>query len=376
MWGKWTWVVAVKPLHDPVYLTVAFEQAGETELSDRGFDLKYSREENPTVRLLEKKVASIEGGTDSLAFNSGMAAISALYLSILRAGDEVVLPMEGYGTTIQLAEELGKFGVKVKLAYPSAEALNEAITENTRLVLTEVVTNPTLKVIDVPEVIKRAKEVGATAVVDNTFSPLVFKPLKVGADGVIHSLTKYIAGHNDVIGGALIWGDLDPENLWHWRRRLGSIIQPFEAWLIIRGLKTLELRFERQSRTAKAIAEFLNEHPKVEKVHYPGLKSDPYYSTARRIFSKPLFGGVLSFLHREGESGAKAFLRRLKKVFPSPSLGGTESLATYPVISAAKSMPEDRRRLLGITPGLIRLSVGVEDADLLIEDIDRALGGG
>ncbi|ALV62496.1 Cystathionine gamma-synthase [Thermococcus sp. 2319x1] len=369
-------MITVRPLHDPIYLTIAFEQAGETELSDRGFDLKYSREENPTVRLLEKNVALIEEGVDSLAFNSGMAAISTIYLSILRAGDEVVLPMEGYGTTIQLAEELGKFGVRVKLAYPSAEALNEAITENTKLVLTEVVTNPTLKVIDVPEVIKRAKEVGATVVVDNTFSPLVFKPLKVGADGVIHSLTKYIAGHNDVIGGALIWGDLDPENLWHWRRRLGSIIQPFDAWLVIRGLKTLELRFERQSRSAQAIAEFLSEHPKIEKVHYPGLKSDPYHSTASKIFSRHLFGGVLSFLHREGESGAKAFLRRLKRVFPSPSLGGTESLATYPVISAAKSMPEDRRRLLGITPGLIRLSVGVEDTDLLIEDIDRALRGG
>ncbi|WP_367884367.1 PLP-dependent transferase [Thermococcus sp. JCM 11816] len=141
---------------------------------------------------------------------------------------------------------------------------------------------------------------------------MIFKPLKVGgADGgVIHSLTKYIAGHNDVMGGgALIWGgDLDPENLWHWRRRLGSIIQPFEAWLVIRGgLKTLELRFERQSRTAHAIAEFLSEHPKIEKVHYPGLKDDPYHSTARRIFSKPLFGGVLSFLHREG---GKAELRR------------------------------------------------------------------
>ncbi|MDV3103238.1 cystathionine gamma-synthase family protein [Thermococcus waiotapuensis] len=365
----------MKPLHEPVYVTIAFRQTGNPELSDRGFDLKYSREENPTVRELERSLSALESGRDSLAFNSGMGAISCLYLSQLSAGDEVVLPMEGYGTSIQLAEELGKFGVKVKLAYPDASSLVEAISEETRLVFLETITNPTLKVIDVPEVIKKAKEVGAKVVVDNTFSPLVFKPLKHGASGVVHSLSKYIAGHNDVLGGAIILGDLDIEELWHWRRRLGSIIQPIEAWLVLRGIKTLEVRFERMSGTAKAVAEFLSEHPKVRTVHYPGLKDNPHHETARRLFEKPLFGGVVSF-DLGSEREAERFLSSLRRIFPSPSLGGTESLATYPSKSAAKTMPRERREKLGITPGLIRLSVGLEPVEELIEDIDRALGGG
>ncbi|AIU69839.1 cystathionine gamma-synthase [Thermococcus eurythermalis] len=364
----------MRPLHEPVYVTAVFRQAGETELSDRGFDLKYSREENPTVRVLEKSVSLLEGGRDALAFNSGMGAISCLYLSQLSAGSEVVVPMEAYGTTVQLAEELGKFGVRVKLAYPSAEAIAEAIGENTSLVLLETVTNPTLKVIDVPEVIKRAREVGAKVVVDNTFSPTVFHPLKAGADGVVHSLTKYIAGHNDVLGGAIVLGSLDVSGLWHWRRRLGSIIQPLDAWLVVRGMKTLEVRFERLSRNALAVAEFLSEHPRVREVHYPGLKEDPHHETARRLFERPLYGGVVSFKHAGGKGGAVGFLRSLRKIFPSPSLGGVESIASYPVMSAAKTMPPERRELLGITDDLVRLSIGIEDVDELIEDIDRALG--
>ncbi|QDA30842.1 cystathionine gamma-synthase family protein [Thermococcus indicus] len=365
----------MRPLHKPIYLTVAFEQVGEPGKSDRGFDLKYSREENPTVRELERKLRGLEGGKETLAFNSGMAAISCTYLSLLSKGSEVVLPMESYGTTVQLAEELGKFGVRVKLAYPSAEAIAEAISDGTSLVLVETVTNPTLKVIDVSEVAKRAREVGATLVVDNTFSPLVFRPFRAGADLVVHSLTKYVAGHNDVLGGAIVSGSPDIGELWHWRRRLGSIIQPVEAWLTLRGMKTLELRFERQSRNALAVAEFLREHPKVVEVHYPGLKDDPHHETAERLFERPLFGGVVSF-ELSGKAEAEAFLRSLRRVFPSPSLGGVESIASYPTKSAAKTMPPERRKLLGITEGLIRLSLGVEDADELIEDIDRALGGG
>ncbi len=366
----------MEPLHEPVYVTVAFAQYGEAGKSDRGFDLKYSREENPTVRVLEGELSTLECGRDALAFNSGMAAISCLYLSQLSAGKEVVLPMEAYGTTVQLAEELGKFGVRVRLAYPSAESLVEAIDEGTSLVLLETMTNPTLKVIDVPEVVKRAEEVRARVVVDNTFSPLVFRPLKVGADAVVHSLTKYIAGHNDVLGGAVILGSLDVSGLWHWRRMLGSIIQPVEAWLVLRGMKTLEVRFERQSRSALAVAEFLSEHPKVVAVHYPGLRDDPYHETARRLFERSLYGGVVSFEHADGRAGVLRFLRSLRKIFPSPSLGGVESIASYPAQSAAKVMPPERRRLLGITEGLIRLSLGLEDTDELIEDIDRALGGG
>ncbi|WP_457754074.1 cystathionine gamma-synthase family protein [Thermococcus sp.] len=361
-------------LHMPIYQTVGFRQPGTTQTSDRGFELKYSREENPTVRELELMLAELEKGKDALAFNSGMASISALYLSLLRAGDEIVLSMEGYGTTIQLAQELKKFGIRVKLAYPDADSIVGAITEDTKLVFLETMTNPTLKVIDIPEVISRAKETDTLVAVDNTFTtPLLYNPLEDKTDFVIHSLTKYIAGHNDVLSGSIIWKKSEfSEMLWHWRRRLGGIIQPFEAWLVKRGLKTLEVRFKKQSKSALAIAEFLCEHPKVEHVMYPGLKSDPYHSMAIKLFKRKLFGGVVSF---EIKEDSKKFLSSLRLIFPSPSLGGTESLASSPVISAAKTMSEEHRRILGITPHLIRLSVGLEDVNKLIEDLDRALGG-
>lgn len=365
--------MGVRSIIPPIYLSVAFEQTTKTALSDRGFDLKYSREENPTVRELEKSIALIEGGKDALVFNSGMAAIGTLYLALLSSGDEVVLPMEGYGTSIQLAESLSKFGVKVKLAYPSADSIIDIIDERTKLVFLETMTNPTLKVIDVPEVIKRAKEIGAIVVVDNTFSPLIFKPLRYGADGVVHSLTKYIAGHNDVLGGAVVFGTPNIEEFWDWRRRIGTIVQAMDAYLIQRGLKTLELRFELQSKNAQAIAEFLSEHPKVKAVYYPGLSGSPYHTLAKKLFEKPLFGGVVSF-DLGSEGNVLRFLSSLKVIFPSPSLGGTESIASYPAKSAAKTIPEDRRKVLNITPGLIRLSVGLESPDILIEDIDRALG--
>ncbi|WP_048146724.1 cystathionine gamma-synthase family protein [Pyrococcus abyssi] len=364
----------MKPLHDPLYITAVFKQVGDAYPTDRGTELKYSREENPTVRKLEDKLAELEGSDNALAFNSGMSAISTLYFSLLEGGDKVVLSMEGYGTTIELAKLLRKFGVDVKLAYPSADSLIETIDEETKLVLVETMTNPTLKVIDVPEVAKRCREVGAILVVDNTFvTPLLYKPLEDGASYVVHSLTKYIAGHNDVLGGAVLWNGEFSRDLWEWRRRLGTIIQPFDAWMIERGMRTLEVRFERQSENAMAIAEFLKDHPKVREVHYPGLKDDPYYKVARRLFKKDLYGGVVAFDLGSGDN-ALAFLRGLKRIFPSPSLGGVESIATYPVKSAAKTLDEEIREILGITDGLIRLSVGLEPLDELIEDIDNALG--
>lgn len=365
----------MKPLHPPIYQTVAFKQTGAPGLSDRNVDLKYSREENPTVRELEKKLAKLENGKDALAFNSGMAAIGCLYMGILESGDEVVLPLEAYGSTIQLAKDLQKFGIRVKLAYPSADSIIDAIGKETKLVFLEVMTNPTLKVIDVIEVSKAAKDEGVIVAVDNTFTtPLLFTALDYG-HLVVESLTKYIAGHNDLTAGSIAWRKEEFfEDLWHWRRKLGSIIQPFDAWLVTRGMKTLEVRFERQSKNAMAIAEFLSEHPKIRVIHYPGLKSDPHHEIATKLFKKRLYGGVVSF-DTGSEQNAVSFLRSLKKIFPSPSLGGVESLATYPIKSAAKNMNEDQKRVLGITPGLIRLSVGLEDINELIEDIDNALGG-
>ena len=364
----------------PIYLSAVYEQfdreSGEPRLSSRGVELKYSREENPTTLALERALARLEGGIDAIAFSSGMAAISALYLSKLERGSRIVVPKEAYGTTIQLARDLEKFGVEVSSAWPSAESIVEALDGGADIVLVEVVTNPTLKVVDVCEVAKACAECGATLVVDNTLaSPVLFKPLLRGAPLVVESATKYIAGHNDVVAGVVASRSLElAREMWEWRRRLGSILPPFEAYLVLRGLATLEVRFERYSKSALEIAEFLEDHPRVSEVLYPGLESSPYRQLADRLFERKLYGGVLSFRVRGGRSRALRVLRRARLVRSSPSFGGPESLLSYPVASASKFVPEEDRERLGITEDLLRLSVGLEDPADIMEDLDRALG--
>lgn len=361
----------------PIYQVAMFEQpdreTGETRLTDRGTELKYSREENPTVRALEHALAAVEESEDALAFSCGMGAISTLFIALLKQGSRLLVTAEAYGVTLQLAGELSKFGVKTLKMWPSAEAFAEQVREGD-VVFVETVTNPTLKVIDVVEVARNCRDAGATLIVDNTFaSPVVFKPATLARTIVVESLTKYVAGHNDVLGGCVA-GNADPlKDIWDWRRKMGTIMNPFEAFLTLRGLKTLEIRFERVSRTALEIAEFLQDHPKIEEVLYPGLDSNPYKQIADKIFQRRLYGGVLSFKVKGGKSEVKKVLSKVRIIKPAPSLGGTESLLTYPVISAAKMLPEDERLRLGITDNLLRLSVGLEDTEDLKEDLGEAL---
>jgi cystathionine gamma-synthase len=241
-------------------------------------------------------------------------------------------------------------------------------------VFLETITNPTLRVLDAPAVVKVAKDFGAVVVVDNTFAtPVLAAPLSYGADVVVHSATKYLAGHNDVVGGIAVVARREHlEDLWLWRAMLGGIMQPFEAFLTLRGVKTLFVRFERQCRSAMAVAEFLAEHSKVSEVIYPGLPTHPNHGTARRLFGDK-FGAVVSFRLRGGRDAAVKFFKSLKIITPGPSLGGVESIATYPVASAASPIPEEDRKMLGITEDLVRLSVGLEDPADLIEDLDQAL---
>ncbi|RLE58022.1 MAG: cystathionine gamma-synthase family protein [Thermoprotei archaeon] len=358
----------------PIYQVAMFEQIVEPRLSDRGVDLKYSREENPTVRCLERVIARLEEGDDALCFSSGMAAISCVYIGLLRKGDRVVIPMEAYGTTIQLALELKeKFGIEVVTVYPETEEVINAVNRNTKLVLVETITNPMLRVIDVPEVAKVCKEYGVTLVVDNTFAtPVLYKPLRDGATLVIHSMTKYIAGHNDVIAGSVIGSRELILHLWDWRRKLGTIIPPFEAYLVLRGVKTLELRVRKHCENAQAVAEFLKEHSRVEEVLYPGLPDNRYHEVAKKLL-RGGFGGVVSFKIKGGKEEVRKFFKNLKVIKPAPSLGGPESLITYPVLSAARTIPVEFREKLGITENLVRLSVGLEDVNDIIEDLDRAL---
>ena len=350
-----------------------FEQPGWTRKSDRGVDLKYSREENPTVRALEKVVSKLESAEDSLCFSSGMAAIASIYLAYMRSGDKLVLPMEAYGATLQLAQDLSRFGVKPVFAWPRAEEIVEEIDEKVRLVLVETMTNPMLRVIDVPEISKRCREVGAILVADNTFvTPVLYKPLMDGVDLVLHSATKYLSGHNDVVSGVVAGGREEIKRLWDWRRKLGTILAPIEAYLVLRGLKTLELRVKRQCESAMIIAEFLKEHSRVKRVHYPGLPDDEGHKVAKKLF-KNGFGGVLSFRIKGGRREVISLMKSLKVIKPAPSLGGAESLLAYPIISAAMTIPEEVRRRLGITEDLLRLSIGLEDVEDLIEDLDHAL---
>lgn len=364
-----------EPLFPPIFISTAFsyvEEAGSIK-SYRGKPIKYGREEHPNNLVLEYIIASLEEAEDAVVTNSGMAAVTAALMAVLRPGDEVVIPYEAYGATHRALDALAaKMGLRIKRVWPSAEAIAEAVSRRTRLVFTEVMTNPTLKVIDVKglgEVVE-----GSMLIVDNTFTtPILVKPLRLGASAVVHSLTKYVAGHNDVLGGAVAGPAELVGDVWEWRRILGTSLQPLDAYLITRGVKTLHVRFEAMSRNALVLAEFLAEHPLVEEVHYPGLSTDPYHGIARRLFLRDLYGGVVSFSLRGGGEAAKRFLRALRLVFPGPSLGGTESLAMLPAESSAKYIPEEVRERLGIKPSLVRLSVGLEDVDDLIEDVDAAL---
>lgn len=362
----------------PIYQTVVWEQfdreTGLPRKTSRGAELKYSREENPTVYALEKVLAKLDEAEDALAFNCGMAAISTIYLSTLKSRSNILVSKEAYGVTQQLALNLEKFGVKTIFGGPETDQIVNSITRDIDLVVVETITNPLLKVIDVNEVIKVCNETGSKIVVDNTFAtPILYKPIKNNAWLVLYSLTKYIAGHNDVIGGSISGDAVTIKSLWDWRKNLGTIMNPFEAYLVLRGLETLEVRFVKQCESALAIAEFLKDHPKVKEVYYPGLKDNPYHPTANKIFEHKLYGGVVSFKVRGGKEAAFNFFKRTNVIKSTPSLGGVESLATYPILSASKSMPDKLKEELGITDDLIRLSVGLEDVEDLKEDISQAL---
>ncbi|ADM28151.1 Cystathionine gamma-lyase [Ignisphaera aggregans DSM 17230] len=363
----------------PIYLSAIYEyidyELGMAVFNDRGNYVRYGREDNPTTRALERILAKLELGEDALAFNSGMAAESALFLSQLNRDTKIVVPKEIYSSTFVLLENLAsKIGFKVVRVWPSAESIVEAVDDKTAMVFIEVMTNPTNKVIDLDYLSKSIDLEKTILVVDNTFTtPVVLKPLRYKARFVLHSMTKYLGGHNDVVGGAIIGSKKDMLILWDWRRILGTILQPLDAYLVMRGIKTLEIRFERISKTAQTIAEYLSEHPRIEEVMYPGLTRNPYHDIAKKLFEKPLYGGVISFKIRGSYSDVLNFIRRLKIIKRAPSLGGTESLIVIPIKAGSMFVdPEDRQKL-GITENLVRLSVGLEDPEDLIQDLSQAL---
>jgi cystathionine gamma-synthase len=363
----------------PIYVSVVYEyvdqELGLAKFTDRGTNLKYGREENPTTRALERIISKLEGAEDALVFNSGMSAISTLFLYYLRPGDKVVVPMELYSSVFVLLNHLvSKMNIRVVKVWPSAEAIIEAVDKNTSMVFIESMTNPTNKVIDLEYLSKSLDLDEKTLVVDNTFTtPVILKPIKYKAKLVVHSMTKYFGGHNDVVGGVIAGYRRNVVELWEWRRLLGGILQPFEAYMVLRGIKTLEVRFEKHSNNAMAVAEYLAEHSKIEEVLYPGLSKSPYYNVARKIFEKPLFGGVVSFKIKGSYGDVINFVKRLKVIKRAPSLGGTESLIVIPIKAGSQFIEPEYRQKLGITENLVRLSVGLEDVNDILEDLGRAL---
>ncbi len=374
-------VLLEDPYHSivaPIYRSVMFEYPRPDAPTVRGRPFKYSREDNPTLVALERVITSLEEGEDTLVFATGMAAIATLVFSMLKPGDRVVVSREAYGSTLRLFESLRAWGVKVVTAGPdSNEIAEEASKLSTRLVFVETITNPLLRVTDVPLIAKAVRESGAALVVDNTFAtPVLFKPLKHGATIVVHSLTKYMAGHNDVMGGSVTGpSSLIAGRVWEWRRLMGTVMDAGQAFLVLRGLKTLEIRVERHCKNAMHVAEYLVDHPKVVEVYYPGLPDAPTHETAKKLFPSGMYGGVVSFRIKGGRAGVERFFARLRLVKPAPSLGGPESVVAYPVASSHAALPEEERRKLGITEDLVRLSVGLENVEDIIEDLDRALAG-
>ncbi len=355
----------------PIHLSTTFARK-EAEKPTAGYE--YSRTGNPTRDSLEKKLAVLENARFALAFSSGMAAESTLLLTLLKSGDHIIAFDDLYGGTKRLFKILSE-NYNIEVSYVDARFLDNvkrAIKKNTRLIWLESPTNPLMKLCDIKEISKIAKENNIITILDNTFlSPVFQKPLELGADIVIHSTTKYINGHSDSVGGAIMLNDEKIyEKLKFNQNAIGAILSPFDSYMVIRGIKTLTLRMLKHEENAKKIAEFLENHPKVEKVYYPGLKSYPQHELALKQMKG--FGGMLSFEIKGKLKDAKKFVESLKIFSLAESLGGVESLIEIPYIMTHTSLSEEEKKKVGIGENLIRVSVGIEDVEDLIEDLEIA----
>ncbi|MFA5772275.1 MAG: cystathionine gamma-synthase [Thermoplasmata archaeon] len=355
----------------PIYQTSTFAQ--EEPAKHKGYE--YSRTGNPTRAALEKNLAALENGKYGLAFASGMAAISTVS-NLLKSGDHVVVCDDVYGGTYRLFQKvLTNYGLDFTYVdQRDANNVLKAIKANTKMVWIETPTNPLLKLVDIEDVSKLAKKKGVISVVDNTFaSPYFQNPLDLGADIVVHSTTKYIGGHSDVIGGAVITSNADIyEKLKFVQNSVGAIPGMFDCWLLLRSVKTLAVRMERHNSNAMKIAEYLEKHPKVAKVIYPGLKSHPQHALAKKQMRG--FGGMVTFELKGGFDAAKRLLTHVKIISLAESLGGVESLISHPGTMTHAAIPREERLSRGLSDGMVRLSVGIEDVEDLIGDLERALG--
>tara|TARA_B100001173_G_scaffold115394_1_gene100025 strand:+ start:750 stop:1916 length:1167 start_codon:yes stop_codon:yes gene_type:complete len=357
----------------PIYTSSTYVQ--ESPGVHKGYD--YSRSVNPTRKALESCIADLEGSSYGFAFASGMSA-SATVLELLSSGDHVIAMDDLYGGTYRLFENVRKRSAGLEFTFcdlSDLDTLESSITEKTKMIWIETPTNPLLKIADLEAISQFAKKNKLISVCDNTFcSPFVQNPLEFGFDVVVHSATKYLNGHSDLIGGVVVCSD-EKENLaneiLYLQNAVGSIMSPFDSFLLLRSLKTLSVRMERHCSNAEKIASYLNSHSAIEKVIYPGLKSHPQHNIALKQMKG--FGGMISVVLKGGLESATNFLERTKLFSLAESLGGVESLIEHPAIMTHASIPQEVREEIGISDGLVRLSVGIESIDDLIEDIENSL---
>ncbi|MDQ3783193.1 MAG: PLP-dependent aspartate aminotransferase family protein [Actinomycetota bacterium] len=357
----------------PIHQSTTFVQPSVDEYMATGYS--YSRTGNPTVRAFERKIAALEGGADAAAFATGMAATTAVFTALLGAGAHVILSDVAYGGTYRIATAVfPRFGVEFEFV-DTADATNvaRAIRSETRLVFTETPANPTLKLTDLRAVSEVTRAAGVPHAVDNTFlSPYYQQPLDLGADLVVHSTTKYLDGHNATVGGAVVSATVElHDKIAFVQNATGTIMSPMVAWLTMQGTKTLSVRLDRQSDNAMAVARFLEAHPKVAQVAYPGLESFPQHDLAKRQASG--YGGMLWFEVEGGLDAGKRLMDSVQLWTLAENLGSVESLVTHPATMTHVGIPRQERERIGILDGLVRLSTGLEDAEDLIEDLARAL---
>jgi len=358
---------SAKAITTPIYQTTAY-------LYPEGEKYRYSREANPTVLELAKKIAELEGAEQGIAFSSGMGAISTISLSLLKPNTNVLIHRDMFARTYKFFMDFVRsWGVNVDSSLPGNQNLIEmAKSKKYNLIFIESISNPLLRVVDIPELSKIVREYNGILVVDSTFAtPINQKPLELGSTIVIHSASKFLAGHNDVIAGLAAGYSEYLSVVDQMRRTLGTSLDPHAAYLTLRGIKTLKIRMDVINRNAEQIAEFLEGHSKVKRVYYPGLKTHMDHEIARRVLKG--FGGVISFEIKGGGEEVMKVMKSLKIIIPAQTLGGVNSIISQPSTMSHRSLTAEEKKVIGITDSLLRLSVGIEDVNDLIEDLDRAL---
>jgi len=367
-----------KPMVTPIVNAVNYKYSSFEvlrKITDGEIDgYTYHRDDNPTVRAVEKKIAALEEAEDCIICTSGMAACTMIYLTYLSAGDHLVIFHDVYGAHYKVSLILERLGIDITwLDAREGHKITEHIRPNTKMIFCESPSNPLCKVLDIAELRKEADKVNALLVVDNTFAtPYHQKPLLLGADIVVHSATKGLGGHNDLMAGAIASSKNHYDNLWFTRQAIGTTLDAYSGSLLERGLKTFELRAEKMAANAMVIAEYLSSHSKISSVYYPGLKKDAGYSIASRQMHNG-FGGVLAFDVGKSQEDAKRFISELKVICHAVSLGATESLTCIPYLTTLLYMPPERRTVFGVRPNTVRLSAGIEKIEILLEDLKQAL---